>query len=283
MSNAVTTLNEDVLKADAKEYLRWRSKRIGSSDVPAILGKSPFKTARQLCKEKLGLTDSAFFTNLAIELGKRFEDTARANIEMKLDIDFPATICQSPLLPYMSASLDGRNDENKLILEIKCVRGGPTWEKVTQGIVSETYEDQLQHQMWVSGDEKVLFYVARIEPTVNDYRVAEYALAEAKPDKEAQEKIVRACADFYLHMTNGTLPPHSKDDAVEIEDMSAIDTLEAIVKSKNIGNDKMVKMGKEILLKICKETQEHNFYEIGSSAKLKQRTDGAWALTFNKA
>lgn len=266
---ATTDLNEDVLKADAKEYLKWRSNKIGSSDVPAILGKSPFKTARQLCKEKLGLTNSAFFTNLAIELGKRFEDTARASIEMKLDLDFPATICQSSHLPWMTASLDGLNVENKLVLEIKCVRGGPTWEKVCEGKVSESYEDQLQHQLWVSGAEKVLFYVARVEQTPEDYRIADYGLVEVLPNKDQQDVIVKACLEFYQHMQSGTLPAHTKDDAVEIVDESAIKMLSD-------------KANKTKLIDFCLKQQEHNFYDIGSKAKLKQDVNGHWRLTFQK-
>lgn len=260
----ITSLNEDELKSNQTEYLRWRSTKIGSSDAPIILNRSPFKTARQLCKEKLGMTNSGFYTSLPIELGKRFEDTVRANIEMKLDIDFPPTILQSDLYPFMTASLDGYNKEHELVLEIKSVLGEPTYLKACEGICSEAYIDQVQHQLWVSGARKNLFYVAKLEKFFDEYKIADTKLVEVYPDLAAQEIIVKACLEFWAHMQNGTLPPHSDRDPVEVKASDLLDN-------------------KTKLIDFCLKQQEHNFYEIQNEAgeklaSLKQNKNGVWAL-----
>jgi putative phage-type endonuclease len=263
----ITSLNEDELKANQDEYLKWRSTRIGSSDVPAILGKSPFKTARQLCKEKLGMTKSGFFTSLPIELGKKFEDTVRANIEMKLDIDFPPTILQSEIYPFMTASLDGYNKEHELVLEIKSVLGEPTYLKACEGICSDAYIDQVQHQLWVSKAKKNLFYVAKLEKFFDEYRIVDTKMVPVEPDEKQQEIIVKACLEFWTHMQNGTLPPHSSEDPIEIGDEEAVKLL----------------ADKTKLIDYCLKVKEHNYFEIRNGdqskiASLKQNKKGTWVL-----
>jgi predicted phage-related endonuclease len=211
------------------------------------------------------MTKSGFFTSLPIELGKKFEDTVRANIEMKLDIDFPPTILQSEIYPFMTASLDGYNKEHELVLEIKSVLGEPTYLKACEGVCSDAYIDQVQHQLWVSKAKKNLFYVAKLEKFFDEYRIVDTKMVPVEPDEKQQEIIVKACLEFWTHMQNGTLPPHSSEDPIEVK------------------ADPEMLSDKTKLLEVCFKMQEHNFYEIQNEegvklASLKQNKNGVWAL-----
>lgn len=270
---AKSTLNEDELKADAKEYLRWRSKRIGSSDVPVILGESPFKTPHGLWLEKTGRVDSSFFTNLAIELGKKFEDTVRTGLEMRLDIDFPPTIMTDDLYPFMSSSLDGYNEEHDIVLEIKCVQGGPTWEKAVQGIASDAYVAQLQHQLYVTKAKVNYFYVAKLDKVVDHrgyptgkYFIAGTRLVEVYPDAVEQERIVKACLEFYKMMTSDVPPALCNRDV-----MSVVDDLEALA----------LLTDKKELIKYMVEKYNHTNFNIAGN-KLMRDVNEVWRLTLNK-
>lgn len=263
---AKSTLNEDELKADAKEYLRWRSKRIGSSDVPVILGESPFKTPHQLWLEKTGRVDSSFFTNHAIELGKQFEDTVRTGLEMRLDIDFPPTIMTDDLYPFMSSSLDGYSEEHDVVLEIKCVQGGPTWVKAVADQVSDSYVAQVQHQLYVTKARQAYFYVAKLNQTYGTYYVEDTRLVEVFPDPVMQERIVKACLEFYKLMKSDVAPPLCGRDV-----LSVVDDLEALA----LLNDK-----KE-LIKYMVEKYNHTNFNIAGN-KLARDKNEVWRLTLNK-
>lgn len=49
-------LVEDITELSEHEWLQWRTKGIGGSDVAAILGISPWKTQRDLYRDKVGDT-----------------------------------------------------------------------------------------------------------------------------------------------------------------------------------------------------------------------------------
>lgn len=264
---AISTLNEDELKADPKAYTKWRSKRIGSSDIPVILGESPFKTPYQLWKEKTGRVDSSFYTNHAIELGKQFEDAVRVGLELSLDIEFPPTIMQDDTYTFMTSSLDGYNKDNEIVLEIKCVKGGPTWEKACEDICSDSYISQVQHQLYVSKAKKAFFYVAKLEADAfNVYRIADTRLVEVYPDKEKQEVIVKAALEFYKLMTSDMPPAMTSKDKLVVADSELAD---------------FFKEQKLQLAKYLNEKFNHvNFEFMGH--RLLRDANGVWRLTLTK-
>lgn len=262
---AISTLNEDELKANAKEYSKWRSQRIGSSDIPVILGESPFKTPHQLWLEKTGRVDSSFFTNHAIELGKQFEDAVRVGLEMQLDIDFPPTIMVDDVYTFMMSSLDGYSEQHKILLEIKSVQGGPTWEKACAGVVSESYISQVQHQLYVSHAVKAFFYVAKLESVYGTYRIADTRLIEVYPDHEKQAQITKAALEFYGYMKSDIAPQLMARDVITVEDTQAIELL----------------TNKDKLIEYLVDKYNHTNFSINGSKLLKDK-NGTWRLTLKK-
>ena len=58
------------------EWLDWRRRGIGGSDVAAIMGISPFRTARDIYYDKLGIAavDEDKGNWVAMEMGNLLED-----------------------------------------------------------------------------------------------------------------------------------------------------------------------------------------------------------------
>ena len=68
---------QDTVRVDRQKY-------IGGSDIPVILGISPFKTRWQLLREKAGLEDDTFEGNAYTEYGQKMEGKIRDYLNTSL-------------------------------------------------------------------------------------------------------------------------------------------------------------------------------------------------------
>ena len=138
------------------EWLEYRKGGLGSSDAPIIMGCSPWMTAEELFKEKIGKKKPKKMTE-AMERGHRLEPAARAYYEFKSEIDFIPITVEHPQYPFLRASLDGYNEEFKIILEIKAP-GRETHLKALRGEVPEHYRIQCLHQLMVTGANRCDYF-----------------------------------------------------------------------------------------------------------------------------
>ncbi len=91
-----------------------RDKYIGGSDIPVIMGISPFKTRWELLQEKAGLKENEFTGNRFTEYGKEMEPKIRAYINEGLKNKFePNQVINGDI----RCNTDGFNGE--CVLEIK--------------------------------------------------------------------------------------------------------------------------------------------------------------------
>ena len=265
-------ISEAELKSDKKAYFNWRKSIIGSSDASVICNVSPWRTPFQLFCDKTGRTKHEFAPSLNAQLGIQFEGLIRSELELKLDLDFPDQIFVSDTIPYMVSSVDGWNEENKIIAEIKCVLGPQTYLKAVEGKVSEVYWPQLQHQLWVTGGKKTLFYVAKLAGERGQYRVIDKVLVEVLPDKEYQEELIKKCIEFYNCIANDTPPPLTERDALVVTDADVVDVFTEMLKLKDAGKNIDAVKAKAIEL----AEQRHTFIKC-AGLSLKQ-TNGKWAV-----
>lgn len=135
------------LKQDTDEWFNFRKNKLGASDAPIIMGISPWKTPYQLWQEKLGFR-SIPVMNEAMQRGKDLEPLALQSINLELGSEMIPLVFQHESLDFMTASLDGYDEKNKIACEIKCPRGSDH-ELALQGKIPEKYIPQLQHQMEV--------------------------------------------------------------------------------------------------------------------------------------
>lgn len=117
---------------DKKAWLKERGKGIGGSDVASIVGQNPYKTNRQLWREKMGIEKPEDIDDKPqVIYGKYAEHHLRELFKLKHVNDYEVIYNSSTELeiiydtdyPYLRASLDGelidKNTGEKGIYECK--------------------------------------------------------------------------------------------------------------------------------------------------------------------
>lgn len=99
----------DTSNLSNEEWLSYRRRGIGGSDAAAILGISPWRTARDLYYDKLSVVKADMDENwVALEMGHLLEDLVARIFAKKtgLRIFQRKVMFQHPLYPWMLADLD---------------------------------------------------------------------------------------------------------------------------------------------------------------------------------
>lgn len=145
-----------------QEWLKWRTKGIGGSDVPVIAGLNPYKSIYELWQEKTGQAGLKEAENDFIHFGSVLEPVVKREFMERTGLKVRAknVLMQSSEYPFMLADVDGIVNEGgracifeaKTAIEYK----RPVWEKG----VPPGYLMQVQHYMAVTGTEKA--YVAAL-------------------------------------------------------------------------------------------------------------------------
>jgi len=143
------------LVQNTAEWLEMRKNKIGSSDAPVIMGVSPWRTPYQLWLDKLS-SEQADKTP-QMQRGHDLEEKARQEFESMTGLIVVPCVVQHPDYEWMIASLDGMDFEQKNIVEIKCP-GHEDHALALRDKIPDKYYPQLQHQIEVTGLEKVSYF-----------------------------------------------------------------------------------------------------------------------------
>lgn len=184
-----------------EEWSVWRSKGIGSSDAAVILGVSPWKTLFELYEEKAGI-HTIDQSNWATRRGTEMEPMARANYEMDTGLECPPKLFVHPEYSFIRASLDGWNEENRVVLEIKCP-GKEDHETAKRGVVPEKYYPQIMHQLLASGGSRADYY---------SFDGTSGVVVSVTPDLEYLKEYLIKAQDFWHMVETRTPPPLSDKD-----------------------------------------------------------------------
>lgn len=145
-----------------------RSKHIGSSDIAAIIGVSPWKTALQLYEEKLGISEPEYNPEREIRLrrGTRFEPLIVAQYEEEYGAEIVAKNVRytHPEYEFLAAEIDaeqrmvviddeGENEDWTLNLEIKSASSFMSKKFGEQGTddIPDYYAAQITYGMLCTG------------------------------------------------------------------------------------------------------------------------------------
>lgn len=186
------------LEQNTLDWLRWRSRGIGASDAGIILGVSPWFTRRQLMNRKVDeirdLDNSGRkprakkqADNGAMARGRRLEPKIRQMYEDMTGIAAQPVCAIHKDLDWMRASLDGWDDNLKLILEIKAPNIDDH-KLALAGNVPMKYQPQVQHQMVVAQTDK-LHYVS-FSDNKRISTLDRLAIVTVRPSKQLQKKII---------------------------------------------------------------------------------------------
>lgn len=183
----------------SEKWHEFRSRHVGASEIPAIMGTCDFKNIYQLWLEKTGQVEK-FKGNWATRRGHEMEPVAREIYSKKTGLTVDEdVVLEYPIWPTLSASLDGFVKSENLVVEIKT----PSKSKHQQalaGIVPETYRDQLQAQMLVA-QTNVCDYVSYSPDDAMDV-----AIVRVKADGERQREILEMAKFFWKCVETKTAP-----------------------------------------------------------------------------
>lgn len=144
------------------EWLKYRTKGIGGSDVSIIAGINPFKSVHQLWLEKTGQIEPEEQGSEYTHFGTLLEPIVRKEFTERTGIKVRQKhmLLQSEEYPFMFADLDGviNEDGEMCIFEAKTASAykQETWEEG----VPAPYILQVQHYMAVTGAKKT--YIAAL-------------------------------------------------------------------------------------------------------------------------
>ncbi len=193
----------------SSEWLSWRKTVITATDCPAILGSSPWVTAYQCWQRKLGMLPEQE-VNASMERGRLLEPIAREEFVAHHGIDMEPVVVESTEYDFLGASLDGISQCGKYILEIKC-GGNKLHSMAKEGKIPQYYQDQIQHQLLVTGVEKAYYYSF-------DGVNGEGITLEVLPDPEFRKIFIPKAKEFWKCIAFMEPPPLQD---LDYKDMSA--------------------------------------------------------------
>ena len=185
------------LQQNTAEWLEFRRSKIGSSDAPIIMGKSPWKNPHQLWEEKAGLR-TASFESRAMQRGQQLEPEARKLFELKTGLVVWPDVLIHPSHNFMIASLDGITMDGKTAVEIKCP-GAKTHQMALDGEIPEHYRIQMQHQMMVAGLDTMFYF---------SYDGTNGVTLKVARDQALIDDLAGHEIEFHRFMTKGVSPAH---------------------------------------------------------------------------
>ena len=205
-----------VIKEAPKSREKWleeRKQRLGATDVSAVLGLNPYKTAYEVWLDKRDLLES-WEGNAATELGTRLEPALLDEAEARwgeLQRNVVAVCEDAPI----AATLDGWLVEREEVVEAKTAgllsdfADVGEWGDEHTDEIPEQYIIQTQVQLLCSGAQ-----VARVIALVNGRGILAYRVER----DDAVTEIIRAkCADWWQrHIVEGIEPEKTIPPAMEV-------------------------------------------------------------------
>lgn len=181
---------------NSDEWHTFRGKHIGASDVPGIMGTCDFKKPIDVFNSKV--RGEKFKGNWATERGKRLEPIVLGRFESLYRCSLTSPTLEYKEWPTLSASLDGLWKDSKAIIEVKV----PSRIKhigALCGDIPETYIDQIQTQLIVSGLD-ICYYASFMEDEPEGF---DLALVKIYSDFNRQKEILEKCKRFWEIVKSG--------------------------------------------------------------------------------
>lgn len=217
------------IEQDTTQWHEWRKGGIGSSDIPSIMGINPYKSAYQLFLETTGKKQREEVTE-AMTHGKEMEPIARNLFNETFGMNFSPQCFQHDQLSFLRASLDGHDDEQKAILEIKSPFSARKIESLwTADSPPIVYSYQIQYQMLVSGLSTA--YLAIYDSKALETQLKVFRIKE---DIELQKKILEEVTHFWKSVQTNTPPEMDIQEHMVIEDTMLLEKLQEYEKYNSL-------------------------------------------------
>jgi len=181
---------EIILEQGSTVWLTWRNEGIGASDAATIMGENRFKSPQVLLYEKKHQIIEP--PNAAMMEGTQLEPQARMAYKKTAGVNVEPLCIESLEYPWLKASLDGISNKRDSLVEIKC--GKSAMREAQRGAIPKYYYGQIQHQLMITGLEKIDYWCYRPEEGG--------ILLEAQRDDSYIGKLFKTELEFYSAMKN---------------------------------------------------------------------------------
>lgn len=184
-----------------EEWLTYRTKGIGGSDVSIIAGINPFKSVHQLWLEKTGQVEPGEEGSEYTHFGTLLEPIVRKEFMERTGIKVrqKRMLLQSEEYPFMFADLDGVINEDGQLCIFEAKTASAYKQEVWEEEVPASYILQVQHYMAVTGAKKT-YIAALVGGNHFFYHVVER-------DEEMIAKIIAMEKYFWEHHVMGGVEP----------------------------------------------------------------------------
>ena len=184
-----------------EEWLKYRTKGIGGSDVSIIAGINPFKSVYQLWLEKTGQVEPEEEGSEYTHFGTLLEPIVRKEFMERTGIKVRQKhmLLQSEEHPFMFADLDGVINEDGQLCIFEAKTASAYKQEVWEEEVPAPYILQIQHYMAVTGAKKT-YIAALVGGNHFFYHVVER-------DEEMIAKIIVMEKYFWQHHVMGGVEP----------------------------------------------------------------------------
>lgn len=201
--------------ANREEWLAERRTGVGASDIAAILGLSPWKTALHVYAEKLQLCPDQPMTE-EMEAGLILEDAIATLYERRtgIKVEKPPQNIRHPDLPFLIANLDRRQISTWKPVELKNTWSADGWGDPGTDEIPAHYLVQVQHQIFVSETEE-----ADVAALFGGNRLGVYTVH--RHDALIEKLIVRA-REFWQMVEAKTPPEPDWEKSCTVELMSKL-------------------------------------------------------------
>lgn len=178
-------MNVIELEQGSQQWLDWRMTRRMASETPAVTRRSPYQNWEGLRRVKRG---ENVRQTAAMAHGHKHEHDARLFVAAETGLLFVPAVVEDG---DYAASLDGLDGSS--IAEIKCPfkgRQSDTWQLAERGLIRPDYDDQIVHQMAVSGASVCYF-------TVYDAETQHGIIIERRADHDLWKKLQSQWDEFW--------------------------------------------------------------------------------------
>lgn len=211
------------------DWLTWRRSKITASMSAIILGLSPWETPLQLFNKILSGEETP--DNERMAHGRETENEARSWAIHQTGIGYVPVCMESIEIPWMACSLDGWNSNTEVkAIEIKCPM--KSVEQLNSMMdIPANYFCQMQHQMYVSGAEK-MYYITYSKSSQDG------VIITVKRDDLFIEKMIPMLKTFYDRLAAFEPPdPIDGRDIFVLDDPEASNAISLYKTNKKIIDD----------------------------------------------
>ncbi len=227
------------LQQRSDEWHEWRKGGISASEVPTIIGKSPYQTPWRLWAEKTGRVPRPDLSkNPHVQRGVRLEDTVRRRYEDAHPGEILLPVCAShDTEDWMRCSLDGLTGNSEPV-EMKVPTLGRFIEVVEQGEkapVFDLYWPQVQAQIFVSDAKQatICFYTPDSEdlPEGQDNYLE---IVIPRDDDFIQNTMLPKCREFWEWVQNEKEPPKDPERDIFVPEPAVYAAWESLAQKRRV-------------------------------------------------